>query len=64
MAVTTLSRTASLKRDDMNAKKKKVRVAKKKAAYAEEKAVGLQRSGSMQGKNASYNTKTKIFKLK
>lgn len=64
MAYTKLSRTASLKRDDMLAKKKKARIAKKKAAYAEEKAVGLQRSGSMPGKKAAYNTKTKTFKLK
>lgn len=49
----TLSRTMSLKRDGMLAKKKAVRVAKSKASNAVERARGLQRSGSKQGKQAS-----------
>lgn len=58
----TLSRTASLKRDNMNAKKKAARVAKSKAANSVERMRGLQRSGSMQGRQAvktrsGYRTK-------
>lgn len=59
-----LGRLASIKADKKKDAKVKAMKARKAVSKAEERARGLQRSGSMQGKRASYNTGSKTYKMK
>lgn len=58
-----LSVKASKAADAAKAKKVQAMRAKSKASNTVERARGLQRSGSSQGKKASYSTKTKKWSM-
>lgn len=58
-----LSVKASKAADAAKAKKVQAMRAKSKASNMVERARGLQRSGSSQGKKASYSTKTKKYSM-